>query len=316
MTASPSAFQPVSEQDRELLSAYIDQQLAVEERQALERRLEQEPALRRELEELQTTVALLRDLPALELPRAFTLDPATAPKRRSFWQQLLPFGGGLVGVALIMLIGITFFGASGASVALAPPSPDAAEMAEEGFNAQETAPLVEATEWSFGEEATAEAETSGATPPEDEAMAEAAPAGELPAEEEAAAGEMAAEEAADAVEPTTGGQAAPEAALPSATSIASDEEVAAADVPPAARLGETDGGTSGAEPPALQASPPLLATSQSTSPDTLDLPAEESPAAPAPGAAPQSPLLPALLAAGIAAGILLGLWLARQRRSR
>lgn len=277
-----------------MLSAYIDQQLATAERQALERRLEQEPVLRRELEELQSTVALLRDLPAPELPRSFMLDPATAPRRRSFWQQLLPFGGGLAGVALVMLIGLSVFGASGGNVALAPqPS---ADMAEPGFHAQETAPLVAATE----------------LPPEEEAVAD-----EMAAAEEAAAGEMAAEEAAESVDPAAGTQAAPDAAMPAAPATADDDDVAAAEAPPAARQGDSTADAGDAVPPALQSSPPPLATSQRTSPDTLDLPAEESPPAPDPAARPQSSLLPALLGAGIAAlGILLGLWLARQRRSR
>jgi anti-sigma factor RsiW len=292
MTASPSAFQPLSEPDRELLSAYIDQQLSAVERQALERRLEQEPALRRELEELQTTIALLRDLPALELPRSFMLDPAMAPKRRGFWQQLLPFGGGLVGVALVMLIGVTFFGAAGGGIALAPRPP--AEMAEPGYNAQETAPLISAT----------------SVPLDEQAAAEAATAGEMSLEEEAAVGEMAAEEAADAAESAAASQAAPEAALPAAPETA-------ADAPPVARLGDSAEDTGSAAPPALQPTPPPPATSESTSPNTLDLPAEPSPAASQPAATPQSSRLPALLGAGVAAaGMLLGLWLARQRRSR
>ncbi len=295
-----------------MLSAYIDQQLPAAERQALERRLEQEPALQRELEELQTTVALLRDLPALELPRSFTLDPATAPKRRSFWQQLLPFGGGLVGVALVMLIGLTVLGSPVSTEFQAVSSGLSSEYEADDNAHAETAPLIQATEGLFEDEAAA-----------GEMAAEEAPetaAGEMAAEEAPTAaivGEMpAGEEAATEADQSVGAQP-PEAAMPAAPQTAADDEVTAADAPPAARQGESAGDTGGTAPPALQASPPLLATSQSTSPDTLDLPADESPAAAEPAATPPSPLLPALLGAGIAAaGILIGLWLARRRRSR
>lgn len=58
------------------LSAYIDNQLSPAERAALEQRLRQDNRLKAELDSLQTTVALVRSLPALKAPRNFTLDPA------------------------------------------------------------------------------------------------------------------------------------------------------------------------------------------------------------------------------------------------
>jgi hypothetical protein len=59
----------------ELLSAYIDEQLEENDRTALEARLANDADLRQELEAMQQTVALLRDLPTIRAPRAFTLTP-------------------------------------------------------------------------------------------------------------------------------------------------------------------------------------------------------------------------------------------------
>lgn len=66
----------MTEQDFELLSAYIDNALTPEERAALESRLLTDAALRAELEALQRTVTMIRALPELRAPRNYTLDPA------------------------------------------------------------------------------------------------------------------------------------------------------------------------------------------------------------------------------------------------
>src|SRR5689334_1171331 len=95
----------LNESDLELLSAYIDQQLSAAERAALERRLESEPALRLALDELRTTVGMLRELPPARPPRSFALDPATvAPARRwSFpWMQI---SSALVAATLLIVFG-------------------------------------------------------------------------------------------------------------------------------------------------------------------------------------------------------------------
>jgi hypothetical protein len=59
----------------DLLSAYIDEQLNDSDRTALEARLAQDADLRQELAAMRQTVALLRDLPTIRAPRAFTLTP-------------------------------------------------------------------------------------------------------------------------------------------------------------------------------------------------------------------------------------------------
>jgi hypothetical protein len=59
--------------DTELLSAYMDGQLTIEERSALESRLQTDAELRYQLALLRATVDLIRDLPQLKAPRDFTL---------------------------------------------------------------------------------------------------------------------------------------------------------------------------------------------------------------------------------------------------
>ena len=64
----------MNERDYELLSAYIDGVLSRSERAALEARLADEPELQQQLNSLQQTVSLLRQMPELRAPRDFTLD--------------------------------------------------------------------------------------------------------------------------------------------------------------------------------------------------------------------------------------------------
>lgn len=69
-----SAERRLTDHDYELLSTYLDGELSDSERSALETRLENEPALRRELDALRQTVTLVNQLPTLKAPRSFTLD--------------------------------------------------------------------------------------------------------------------------------------------------------------------------------------------------------------------------------------------------
>ncbi|MBI1257063.1 MAG: hypothetical protein GC204_06300 [Chloroflexi bacterium] len=61
--------------DLELLSAYLDDALSTEERATLEARLQNDAELRRELDRLRATVALIKTLPTLSAPRPLTLTP-------------------------------------------------------------------------------------------------------------------------------------------------------------------------------------------------------------------------------------------------
>ena len=62
----------------ELLSAYMDGELSAEQRTRLESQLQADPALQAELDGLRHTVALMRDLPPVAIPRNFILSQAMA----------------------------------------------------------------------------------------------------------------------------------------------------------------------------------------------------------------------------------------------
>lgn len=82
-----SESRPLSDNDLELLSAYADGALSDSERQQLEARLHAEPALQAELDALRETIRLIKSLPSLRAPRAYTLTremvglPAVQPRR-------------------------------------------------------------------------------------------------------------------------------------------------------------------------------------------------------------------------------------------
>lgn len=125
---------PLDDADLDLLSAYIDDQLSVAERTALEGRLAQEPDLRQALDELRSTVYVLRTLPQVTPPRSFTLDPSLVSARPWYdWLTpgLLRFGSGLATLLLVvsflpdLLVGFgrglgTGMGMGGAPAASAP----------------------------------------------------------------------------------------------------------------------------------------------------------------------------------------------------
>jgi hypothetical protein len=195
------------ESDLELLSAYIDNQLTIAERTALDKRLAAEPLLRSELDELRATRRVLRDLPALPPPRSFTLDPATVKQTRSFfpWRWALQLGGGLAGLALVALFSLQFFlsGGGGAAYQAAPASEQMAMAAPTTAPAPQPTAAAAAGAPEAGSAPMAEAPAAAAT----EAPAPtAAPA----ATEAPAAAAMAAPEATGASEAADAPEAAAE----------------------------------------------------------------------------------------------------------
>lgn len=64
--------------NEELLSAYLDNEVTVEERTLVEAAIAADPAVAWQVESLRQTVHLLQALPPLALPRAFTLDTVAA----------------------------------------------------------------------------------------------------------------------------------------------------------------------------------------------------------------------------------------------
>ncbi len=66
----------------ELLSAYLDGELSEVERERLEVRLSQDPALRAELRAMQSTMSLMRELPQVAAPRNFILSESMIERQR------------------------------------------------------------------------------------------------------------------------------------------------------------------------------------------------------------------------------------------
>jgi anti-sigma factor RsiW len=103
--------------DLDLLSAYIDNELTDTERTQLEARLQQEPALRTTLAELRATVEAVRALPPVRPPRSFTLDPSDARVRSAGpaggllgWLRALQLAGGVAAVVLVGALTLTLAG--------------------------------------------------------------------------------------------------------------------------------------------------------------------------------------------------------------
>ena len=80
-----SAERNFTEQDYELLSAYLDGALTPAERAALETRLQADDGLRQELEALRQTVSLVGSVAAMKAPRNFTLTPDMVSLSRNRW---------------------------------------------------------------------------------------------------------------------------------------------------------------------------------------------------------------------------------------
>jgi anti-sigma factor RsiW len=93
----------------ELLSAYLDDMLALDERASLEARLQQEPTLLARLESLRQTKKVLAGLPQVGVPRNFILSPAMVsaprpaarPRRQRTWPV---FGWATAAIALVFLL--------------------------------------------------------------------------------------------------------------------------------------------------------------------------------------------------------------------
>lgn len=125
----------------ELLSAYLDGELTVRQREQLEARLSQDPALRAELRALHQTVSMMRELPRVSAPRNFILSesmvtrrqPAPAREARRAWAAPLLTAATVV-VSLLFVVVL-------AGDLLLPGVGDLAS-APEPMRLEESAPMV------------------------------------------------------------------------------------------------------------------------------------------------------------------------------
>ena len=97
----------LSEHQLEQLSAYLDGELPAHERIAVEQQLQDNPALTAELREMQTMLAMLRDVPAVQPPRTFTLDPAQYGRQPRAGFGLMRWASLLGALALMLTVGLT-----------------------------------------------------------------------------------------------------------------------------------------------------------------------------------------------------------------
>ncbi len=121
-----------TDQDYELLSSYLDDMLPDAERSTLEARLNQEPALRQELEALRTTVALVKALPPVKAPRSFALDARTARRPVVRWLGFPATGAvsALTAAAAVLLLALGLASLLGQGIAPSAPPPAAMTAAD------------------------------------------------------------------------------------------------------------------------------------------------------------------------------------------
>jgi hypothetical protein len=127
--------------DQAQLSAYLDSRLPEKERRKIEARLQAEPELARDLEELRRTIMALRSLPQVRVPRSFTLTPEMAGIRRSAaGYPALQLATALAALALVVVTGIDL---AGLSAPTDLPAGEEAPAALEAEAPREMVPLIE-----------------------------------------------------------------------------------------------------------------------------------------------------------------------------
>jgi hypothetical protein len=96
--------------DYKLLSAYLDDELGIQERTHLESRLKDDPELRKELQELDKTRSLLRSLPRIRAPRNYFINAEVSLKPMGVRPKLrlVPAYGIVSAIATILLVLVVF----------------------------------------------------------------------------------------------------------------------------------------------------------------------------------------------------------------
>ena len=95
-----------SEHERveELLSAYIDGELSIEEATLVEKHLRECLACTQDLEILRQTVNLVRQLPAVSPPRSFTISHLVVPERPWAWGYVYLRGATALAALLLIIL--------------------------------------------------------------------------------------------------------------------------------------------------------------------------------------------------------------------
>jgi|GEM_PF-2946252 len=121
--------------DLELLSAYLDDQLAPKDRAQIESRLKTDSKLQRTLADLRAIKIQLRALPTVKPPRSFTLKPESVRSRSAFnWIPILNGSTAVAAILFAAVISLDLFRAPLAarqefSAPMQAPAPEAAMKA-------------------------------------------------------------------------------------------------------------------------------------------------------------------------------------------
>lgn len=100
------------EKRTEALNAYLDGALSPRDRQQLEASLQQDAALRAQLEQMRRVRLALTNMPRRRVPRSFSLDPALyGPPKRQPAQQLYPLLRGATALTALLFIFVLGLGA-------------------------------------------------------------------------------------------------------------------------------------------------------------------------------------------------------------
>jgi anti-sigma factor RsiW len=96
--------------DLELLSAYLDDQLAPKDRAQIESRLKTDSKLQRTLADLRAIKIQLRALPTVKPPRSFTLKPENTRSRSAFnWIPVLNWSTAVAAILFAAVISVDLF---------------------------------------------------------------------------------------------------------------------------------------------------------------------------------------------------------------
>lgn len=137
---------PLTPQDWEILSAYLDGQLTEAEQSRVRVLLERRPELREELEVLRRTRQVLRAAPRRRAPRNFTLTPAMARQIRppSLWSRIsVPSFSFASALATLLFVLSFFFRLTPLSTAnLAPMMASAPEVAQDRAQSDYGVPII------------------------------------------------------------------------------------------------------------------------------------------------------------------------------
>lgn len=141
---------PLTPQDWEILSAYLDGQLTEAEQNRVRVLLERRPELREELEVLRRTRQVLRAAPRRRAPRNFTLTPAMARQARppSFWSRASVPSFGFASALATLLFVLSFFfrmtplGTTNLAPMMAAAPEAARDRAQSEYGVPTSAPII------------------------------------------------------------------------------------------------------------------------------------------------------------------------------